>query len=362
MRNHLDRYSMRGLCQALQVSRSGFYAWRSRPEKSSLLDHKIEQTHEQNKGLVGAPVMAQYIKISGFETSTRTVGRRMKKLGLKARFSKKFRVTTDSNHKLPIANNILNREFIADKPDQAWVTDITHIQTDEGWLYLAVMIDLFSRRVFGWQVSDRIDKHLVCSALAMALINRGFPKGVLVHSDRGSQYCAELFVQMIVHYKVHLSMSRKAICWDIQLRSGVKHLRVFGKGSKTRCLPQHPASADAINHYLAHAGHSPESKAALFKTLGRNMHGPDEKGLLKHGKPITADGIYHELKRYGLKVGISIEGFGAHALRATAATNALLHDADIAKVQELLGHANISMTRLYDRRMSRPEESAVFRV
>jgi putative transposase len=238
MKNYLDRYSMRGLCQALQVSRSGFYAWRSRPEKSSLLDHKIEQMHEQHKGRVGAPAMAQYIKKSGFETSTRTVGRRMKKLGLKARFSKKFRATTDSNHTLPIANNILNREFMVQKPDQTWVTDITYILTDEGWLYLAVMIDLFSRRVVGWQVSDRIDKHLVCSALAMALMNRGFPKGVLIHSDRGSQYCAELFVQMIVQYKLHQSMSRKANCWDNSVAESffatLKKQIVYGARFKTR--------------------------------------------------------------------------------------------------------------------------------
>jgi site-specific recombinase XerD len=149
---------------------------------------------------------------------------------------------------------------------------------------------------------------------------------------------------------------------DIQERSGVRYLRVFGKGAKTRYVPLHPASAETIESYLDHAGHRLEVKGALFRTLGRNMHGMDTKGKLKQSKPISADGIYREIKRYGLKVGITMEGFGAHALRATTATNALLHDADIAKVQELLGHANISTTRLYDRRQSRPEDSAVFRV
>jgi putative transposase len=214
MKNHLDRYTMRALCQALEVSRSGFYAWRSRPEKSCLLDHKIEQMHQQHKARLGAPAMAHCITKSGFRTSKRTVGRRMQKLGIKARFSRKFRVTTDSKHHLPIANNILNREFTVQKPDQAWVSDITYILTNEGWLYLAVMIDLFSRRIVGWHMSDRIDKQLVCSALEMALMSRGFPLGVLVHSDRGSQYCSELFVQMILQYKLHQSMSRKANCWD----------------------------------------------------------------------------------------------------------------------------------------------------
>ncbi len=214
MKNHLDQYTMLALCQALEVSKSGYYGWRKRPEKSCLLDHKIEQMHDQHKGRIGGPAMAQYITKGGFRTSARTVGRRMKKLGIKARFARKFRSTTDSNHKLPIANNILNREFKVQSPDQVWVTDITYILTGQGWLYLAVMIDLFSRRIVGWSTGDRIDKYLVCNALEMALMSRGFPRGVMIHSDRGSQYCSELFVQMTLQYKLHQSMSRKGSCWD----------------------------------------------------------------------------------------------------------------------------------------------------
>ena len=149
---------------------------------------------------------------------------------------------------------------------------------------------------------------------------------------------------------------------DIQLRSGVPHLRVFGKGSKIRYLPLHSASLVALDIYLSHAGHRDDAKGALFRTLGRNMLGYSESGLDNTTRAITPDGVYREIKRYAKKLGIDIAGFGAHSLRATAATNALLHDADIAKVQELLGHANISTTRLYDRRESRPEDSAVFRV
>jgi site-specific recombinase XerD len=150
---------------------------------------------------------------------------------------------------------------------------------------------------------------------------------------------------------------------DIQSRRGVQHLRVFGKGSKIRYLPLHPASAEAITSYLAQAGHQEDSKGALFRTLGRNMVGKlDAQGNQKHNRAITANGIYSEIKRYAKKVGIDVAGFGAHSLRATAATNALTHEADLAKVQEMLGHANISTTRLYDRRHSRPEDSAVFRV
>jgi integrase/recombinase XerD len=137
---------------------------------------------------------------------------------------------------------------------------------------------------------------------------------------------------------------------DIQEQSGVKHLRVLGKGSKIRYTPLHPASTETIEIYLGHAGHAADAKGALFRTLGRNMHDHYIKGKSNPSKPISADGICRELKRYGLKVGIAIEGFGAHALRATEASNAFLRDVDIAKVEELLGHAAISTTRLYDRR------------
>jgi putative transposase len=138
----------------------------------------------------------------------------MQKLGIKARFSKKFRVTTDSNYKFAIANNILNREFAVQKPDQVWVSDITHVFTAEGWLYWAVVIHLFSRRVVGWYISERIDRRLVCSALESALISRDFPTGVMIHSDRGSQYCAERFVKLIQKFKLHQSMGPKGNCWD----------------------------------------------------------------------------------------------------------------------------------------------------
>ena len=149
---------------------------------------------------------------------------------------------------------------------------------------------------------------------------------------------------------------------DIQHRSGVPHLKVFGKGSKTRYIPLHSASAVAIDHCLEHAGHRDDNKGALFCTLGRNMQGYTATGRDNTQRAITPDGICREIKRYARTAGINITGFGAHSLRATAATNALLHEADIAKVQEMLGHANISTTRLYDRRQSRPEDSAVFRV
>jgi putative transposase len=214
MKELLDQYSMRALCEAMQVSRSGFYAWQARAQKEALLDDAIVKTQTEHKGRLGAPSLCEYVKKSGFTASVRTVGRHMQKLGIRARFSKKYRVTTDSNHKMPVANNTVNREFSVQKPDQVWVTDITYIFTHEGWLYLAVMIDLYSRRVVGWNMSDRIDQQLVCGALDSALMSRGVPQGVTVHSDRGSQYCSAAFVKMIYDYRLHQSMSRRANCWD----------------------------------------------------------------------------------------------------------------------------------------------------
>jgi transposase InsO family protein len=128
--------------------------------------------------------------------------------------AKLFKVTTDSNHTKPIAPNLLERNFTASKPNEKWVSDITYIQTTEGWLYLAMMIDLFSRKVVGWSMSETIDAALVCDALTMALWRRKFPQGVIVHSDRGSQYAANAFREKLDERKLVQSMSRKGDCWD----------------------------------------------------------------------------------------------------------------------------------------------------
>lgn len=133
---------------------------------------------------------------------------------LKAKTKRKFKVTTDSTHNLPVAKNILNRSFATTSINQKWVGDITYVQTEEGWLYLAVIIDLFSRSVIGWSMSSRINKNLVCDALTMALWCRGFPKEVIVHSDRGIQYCSHKYQSILRNYGLICSMSRKGNCWD----------------------------------------------------------------------------------------------------------------------------------------------------
>ena len=135
-------------------------------------------------------------------------------LDLKAKAKKKFKVTTDSKHNLPVAPNLLNRNFTAYAPNQKWCGDISYIWTDEGWMYLAVVIDLYSRAVIEWSIQSTMSRELVCGALMMALWRRGFPRKVLFHSDRGSQYCSGDYQKMLQHYGFICSMSRKGNCWD----------------------------------------------------------------------------------------------------------------------------------------------------
>lgn len=216
MQQHLTQYSTVALCEALQVSRSGFHAWRTRPvnARKLQLSTAIAACHASHQARAGAPSIAADIQAQGLCVSVRTVGRIMQNLGLRAKSSVKFKRTTDSSHQYGASPNLLNRAFIVSKPNQVWVGDITYIRTNEGWLYLAVMLDLYSRQVVGWQMSNRIDRHLVCDALQAALLTRGNPKGLMVHSDQGVQYASGDYRQLISQHQLVQSMSRRGNCWD----------------------------------------------------------------------------------------------------------------------------------------------------
>ena len=214
MAQHLKSYSMPALCEALQVSRSGFYRWRSRKAVSGPVDRAVRAVFSAHKGRAGAPCLTGDVRATGVNVSERTVGRSLRRQGLRCHQKRNFRRTTDSKHCLPIAPNLLDRQFTVSKPNVAWVGDITYLQTQEGWLYLATMIDLFNRQVVGWQVSARIDQALVNDALNAALYTRGNPRGVIVHTDRGSQYCAHSFIAILAKHGCLQSMSRKGNCWD----------------------------------------------------------------------------------------------------------------------------------------------------
>jgi putative transposase len=238
MQERLEQYSMAAWCQGLQVSRSGFYAWRNRNKEALPVDVQLVQAYANHKGKAGAPSLCADLRAIGFSISIRTVGRKLKARGLRAKVTRKFRHTTDSNHSMLVAPNRLNRQFTVAKPNQVWVGDITYIRTTEGWLYLAVMIDLFSRQVVGWQMSTRIDQELVNDALMAALLMRGMPKGVLIHTDRGSQYCSKSFRKIIKQNRLTRSQSRKANCWDNAVAesffASLKKQSIYGETLTTR--------------------------------------------------------------------------------------------------------------------------------
>jgi transposase InsO family protein len=238
MVQHLDSYRLPALCEALQVSRSGFYRWKSVQHEVCAVDKAVSIAFAQHKGRAGAPCLTGDVRAAGVAVSERTVGRSLRKLGLRCQYKRKFRPTTDSKHNLAIAPNLLDRQFTVSKPNVAWVGDITYLQTTEGWLYLATMIDLFNRQIIGWQISTRIDQTLVNDALMAALSARGKPSGVIVHTDRGSQYCAHSFKAILAKHGCLQSMSRKGNCWDNAVAESFfatfKKQTVFGKPIGTR--------------------------------------------------------------------------------------------------------------------------------
>ena len=208
------------MCRVLEVSRSGFYDFDSREESDRAklnrnLFTSIESVYEEGRKAYGAVRITKVLKTQGETCSLNRVARLMRAEGLQARFKRPFRVqTTDSNHSHPIAPNLLNRNFITESPNQVWVSDITYIPTDEGWLYLATTMDLYSRSIVGWSMSASIKTQLVVDALEMALGRRQALPGLIHHSDRGSQYAANMFRKKLEEAGIVPSMSRKANCYD----------------------------------------------------------------------------------------------------------------------------------------------------
>ena len=213
-------YPVRMLCRVLSVARSGYYAWQKRPEsqhsrKDKALVVKLKVFYQVNREVYGSPRMHPEMTAQGFKVGRNRIARLMREHGLVATRPKRFRKTTDSSHSQPVAENLLDRKFDVPGPNRAWVTDITYIWTWEGWLYLAVVIDLFSRRVVGWSMAEHMRLELVLNALQMALGERLTDGGLLIHhSDRGSQYASETYRDTLARQGIVCSMSRKGNCWD----------------------------------------------------------------------------------------------------------------------------------------------------
>jgi putative transposase len=216
MKQHLDTYQMKSLCQALSVSRSGYYAWLKRQQHNSPneLSQAIVCCYHQHKARAGAPSIHAQLSDDGFKVCARTIGRYMQRLGLRSNSCKRYKHRVNAKSSAIACPNLLQRQFKTTRTNQVWVGDITYIPTDQGWLYLAVVIDLFSRAVVGWQMSDRMDARLVCDALNAAIVVRGKPTGVMVHTDQGSQYGSYDYRKLLSDAGLVQSMSRRGNCWD----------------------------------------------------------------------------------------------------------------------------------------------------
>jgi putative transposase len=216
---HKDQWPVRLLCDTLEVSPAGYYAWRQRPtsaqeQQRAALVVEIKAIHAEVKARYGSPRMHAELVAQGQACCVNTVAKLMHDSGIVARTARKFRCTTDSNHDLPVAENLLDRQFSPSGANETWLADITYIPTREGWLYLAAVEDLYSRRVVGWSMADHLESRLVVDALELA-VQRRFPgEGLLAHSDRGSQYASEHYQRLLAKHGITCSMSRRGDCWD----------------------------------------------------------------------------------------------------------------------------------------------------
>ncbi len=219
IRGHVAAFPVSAMCAALGVSRSGYYGWASRPEGARAtadraLAAEIRAVHEGSRGRYGSPRVHAALRAHGRRVGRKRVARLMRGMGLSARRKRRFRRTTDSAHALPVAPNLLGRDFTAAAPDRVWLADLTYIWTAEGWLYLAVVLDLFSRRVVGWAMADHLGHELALAALDMAIARRRPAPGLIHHSDRGVQYAARRYQARLREHGMLCSMSRKGDCWD----------------------------------------------------------------------------------------------------------------------------------------------------
>ncbi len=219
IRGHREAFPVDLMCRTLEVGSSGFYAWLKRPESPRCQENRwllmeIKVVHEKSRKTYGSPRIHAELNENGTACSQYRVARLMRQHGIVSKHKRKFRVTTNSVHSFPIAENLLQRRFNVFRPGQCWVSDITYISTREGWLYLAITLDLFHRKVIGWAMGRWITRHLVIDAFNMAVKNGCLKNGLIHHSDRGVQYASNEFQALLKSNGIQCSMSRKGDCWD----------------------------------------------------------------------------------------------------------------------------------------------------
>jgi len=239
IRTEKANYPVTVLCRVLKVSKSGFYAWgkravSERTKADEELTQRITVIHKSSRGTYGSPRIYAELKEKKFAVSRKRIARLMREHGIVGKAPRRFRCTTDSQHRLVVAGNELGRQFTVDGPDKVWATDITYIWTWQGWLYLAVVIDLFSRRVVGWSLAEHMRTELVLNALEMALGQRVPEPSLMHHSDQGSQYASDSYRAVLRQYGIVCSMSRKGNCWDNAV------VESFFATLKTELIYRHP--------------------------------------------------------------------------------------------------------------------------
>jgi len=274
---HRKEFDLMEMCGVLAVSVSGYRAWKGggTPERQRLTDAQmlalIHAIHAELKGAGGSPRITKELRDRGFPASKERVERLMRENSIRARHKRRFKATTDFRHSLPVAPNRLDRDFTPTAPNQVWTADLTYIWTDEGWLYLAVVLDLFNREVVGWSIKPRMMADIVIDALTMAWFRKRPSPGLIHHSDRGSQYASHAFQSRLKEYDMVCSMSRKGNCWDNapteSFFNSLKNERVHGTRYRTRAA----AEADLFDYiepfYNRRRKHSTLGYASPMKFL-----------------------------------------------------------------------------------------------
>jgi len=253
------------LCRVMQVRRSGFYSWLKRPRakreaRDRLLRRKVRLAHVQSLGRYGSPRVHEELRAQGERVSRKRVARLMSQQGIYGRKPRRFRTTTDSNHASPVAPNRLRPRLQVREPNRVWVADITYIRTREGWLYLAVILDVHSRRVVGWAAAEHMQTELALHALGNALRRRRPPQGLIHHSDRGTQYASEAYRRVLERHGVVQSMSRRGHCWDNAMAesffSTLKQELIYRRSWLTRVDLVQALRAYIDEFYNGHRRHS----------------------------------------------------------------------------------------------------------
>ncbi|WP_149793556.1 IS3 family transposase [Salmonella enterica] len=219
--NHQAEFSIKAMCRVLQIARSGWYVWHQRRHQINrrqrfrlVCDNVVREAFSDAKQRYGAPRLTDELRAQGYQFNVKTVAASLRRQGLRAKASRRFRPVSYRKHGLPVSENLLKQDFYASGPNQKWVGDITYLRTGEGWLYLAVVIDLWSRSVIGWSMSSRMTAQLACDALQMALWRRKCPENVIVHTDRGGQYCSTDYQSLLKRHNLRGSMSARGCCYD----------------------------------------------------------------------------------------------------------------------------------------------------